>query len=284
VTSFLRNQSSRLGVFLLACVCGLVASRPGPRPHPGTLLRADRARVSGCGLAQRPQRGQYTIDVGGRPRSYYLLPSSKSGPVPLVLSFHGYGGSGQRNMNDLSPEAASHGAAVHVFPDGVAQPWRQNARGWDARWNESADIAFVLALIEEAKAKHCIDEQRIYAVGFSWGGWMAMRVACALGEEIRGAVSVAGGGPHGLCGGPVKVLVAHGAADQTADLAQGRFSRDRWLDLNGCQHATASPASLAGCVTYGGCSKPVWWCEHQGGHEVPAFLVPGYFDFLNSPD
>jgi poly(3-hydroxybutyrate) depolymerase len=238
--------------------------------------------TDGCEQNDRPATGQYTIDVDGTTRSYYLLAPISDGPMPLVVSFHGYGGTGQGSMGTFQPTETTGGNAVFVFPDGVAQSWYENAIGWDTRSNTSPDIKFVRALIDETKAKQCVDAARVYAIGFSWGGWMANQVGCALGPEIRGVVAVAGGGPDGgACTGAVSTLIAHGLNDQSELISSGQASRDKWLGLNGCD-ASSAGAAVDGCVAYDGCDKPVWWCEHAGGHEVPANLLPGYWDFLSS--
>lgn len=230
---------------------------------------------SGCEATEKPATGQYDLAVGDGMRSYYLLAASSAEPVPLVISFHGLGGTGQNQMGNFSPDQLG-GAVVHMFPDGVSQG---GSVGWADSSNDSPDVEFVRALINEAKAKHCIDESKIFAVGFSWGGGMAHRVGCALGSDIAGIVAVASEGPAGDCNGPVKVLIAHGTADVPAPPDLGMASLAKWKGHNGCDD-TSSPSVLSGCVEFSGCDKPVLWCEHSGGHEVPAFLKPGYFNFL----
>jgi poly(3-hydroxybutyrate) depolymerase len=211
-----------------------------------------------------------------------MVPATAKGPVPLVLSFHGYGGNGEADVWTFGLRDQTAGKAVMIFPDGVAQAFNGGGLGWDTRNNTNVDMQLVQALIDRAKTEHCIDTSRIYAVGFSWGGWMATQVGCALGTQIRAVASASGGGPVGTCsGGAMTALIAHGTADTAEPIASGQKSRDTYQKLNGCM-ATTMATSLSPCVALTGCSKPVWWCQHTGGHEVPAFLGQGLWSFLTS--
>lgn len=234
---------------------------------------------SGCTATSTPKEGKYTIAVGAKTRSFFMIPATTKDPVPLVLSFHGYGGNGEADQWTFGLRDTSGGKAVLMFPDGLAQAFNGGGLGWDTRNNTNEDMVLVRALIERAKAEHCIDTTRIYAVGFSWGGWMATQVGCALGSEIRAVASTAGGGPVGTCNGAISAMITHGASDTAEPIVAGTRSRDAFLRLNGCGTGSQS-ASLSPCVALSGCSKPVWWCQHAGGHEVPTFMGQGMWSFL----
>lgn len=225
--------------------------------------------TDGCKAPSKPATGKQTVDVDGTKRSYYLIASEVAEPVPLYIGFHGYGGNGEADQNTFNLQSHADGKGVFMFPDGVVQAWWQDALGWDNRDNDNPDMDFVRKLLDEAKAKHCIDTSRIYVMGFSWGGWMATQVGCALGEQLRAFASVAGGGPMNNAGcQPTSTLIMHGTNDGSEDVASGRTSRDNFSKLNECQAASTAVAD-GNCVSYAGCKLPVWWCEHGGGHEVP---------------
>jgi len=229
----------------------------------------DPAPSDGCSASSKPATGKQTVDVAGTLRSYYLIASKVAEPVPLYIGFHGYGGNGEADQHTFNLQARADGKGVFMFPDGVAQTWWQDALGWDNRNNDNPDMDFVKKLIEEAKSKHCIDASRIYVMGFSWGGWMATQVGCALGDQLRAFASVAGGGPmnNANCR-QTSALIMHGTNDGSEDVGSGRTSRDNFSKLNACQ-ATSTPVADGHCVAYAGCALPVWWCEHSGSHEVP---------------
>ncbi len=226
------------------------------------------AATDGCKATNKPATGKQTLDVNGTKRSYYLIASKVADPVPLYLGFHGYGGNGESEQNSFNLQSRAAGKGVFMFPDGVVQSWYQNAIGWDNRNNDNPDMDFVKKLIAEAKAKHCIDSSRIFVTGFSWGGWMATQVACALGDQLRGFASGGGGGPMNKTNcQPTSGLIMHGTNDGSEGINSGRTSRDNFVKLNKCQ-STTTPVFDNHCVSYAGCELPVWWCEHDGGHEV----------------
>jgi polyhydroxybutyrate depolymerase len=224
----------------------------------------------GCQVQTKPATGKHTLDVGGTNRTYYMIAAQVAEPVPLYIGFHGYGGNGEAEQHTFNLQSRAAGKGVFMFPDGVVQEWWQNAIGWDNRNNDNADMDFVKKLIAEAKSKHCIDSSRIYVTGFSWGGWMATQVACALGDQLRGFASGGGGGPENKANcQQTSALIMHGTNDGAENIGSGRQSRDHFTTLNKCQTASTAVADNH-CVSYAGCETPVWWCEHGGGHEVPA--------------
>lgn len=234
----------------------------------------------GCGGPSKPATGKQTVDVNGTKRSYYLIASEVAEPVPLYIGFHGYGGNGEADQYTFNLQSHADGKGVFMFPDGVVQSWWQDALGWDNRNNDNPDMDFVKKLIEEAKAKHCIDTSRIFVMGFSWGGWMATQVGCALGDQLRAFASVAGGGPMNNVGcKPTSTLIMHGSNDSSEDISSGRASRDNFSKLNACQTA-GSPVADAHCASYAGCSLPLWWCEHEGSHEVPSWGGDAIWQFF----
>lgn len=100
---------------------------------------------------------------------YYLyIPSSynPSTPMPVMFAFHGAGGAGtapaaaQAARNDWSTVAGSQGFIV------IAQAATGSSGGWLA----SNDSAILNAIISDAFAAYNIEQNRIYAWGFSAGG------------------------------------------------------------------------------------------------------------------
>ncbi len=255
----------------------------GGRPGTG----GDSAGTGGgssvsCDDKPDRSRGYRKIEVDGASRDYYLIPAkTKNKPVPLVLGFHAYGGKGEWDVGTFSFDYASEGNAVLMYPDGLDQG---GATGWETRGNDNADLRLVRRLIDEAKADHCIDESKIFAIGFSWGGWMATQTACALGDQIRAFISIAGGGPSGAtCQGPVSGMIVHGTNDQSEKISSGRSTLTRFLTENGCGMDTSSVFDGA-CQAYSGCETDTLWCEHPGEHIIPDYIYRVGWQFLmNAP-
>ncbi len=128
-------------------------------------------------------------------------------------------------------------------------------------------------------SRYCVDTKRVFAVGFSQGGFMTNTLGCERASVFRALAPVAGWGPNAsapTCSNATAshpLLQTQGTADTTVSPALGESTRDFWRARNGCQ-ATTQPSTTygSGCVEYQGCAagKPVVYCTHGGGHNVPA--------------
>lgn len=134
-----------------------------------------------------------SIDVNGVTRTYVAhVPPHLGSRVPLVLSFHGHGGSGEQQSRLTHLDALSDkDGFVVIYPDGIRRGWNdgrpQNA-GAD-------DIAFTNALIASFSKRYSIDPKRIYATGFSNGGTFAEYLGCMLSDRIAAIAPVSGSLP-----------------------------------------------------------------------------------------
>ncbi len=160
------------------------------------------------------------LESGGNSYSYLLyVPGGTSAPIPLVLNFHGLGGNGrdQARYSEYQTLAASEGfAAVH--PSGLAGRDSGGVRNWEeSRVGSPArdDVQFVSDLIDRVAAQACIDLSRVYATGFSNGGYFSAHLVCELADRIAAAVSVAGISHPDDCdpSRPVALAAIHGTAD-----------------------------------------------------------------------
>ncbi len=102
------------------------------------LTARDRARSSGgCGGTSPAKAGTTTVMSGsfdGTTRTWRVyVPSgySSSSPVPLVVSTHGWGGSGSQDQSS-SGLTTTGGNYIAVFPDGYADNSRSGSWG---SWN-----------------------------------------------------------------------------------------------------------------------------------------------------
>ena len=145
----------------------------------------------------------------------HIPPAYQSGvPLPLVLDLHGRGGSifQQGEISQMNAKADQQGFIV-VSPQALGEP----ATWWPAPGPKGQeDLEFFQALIATLESQHSIDPTRIYVTGFSNGGAMANRLACAMSEKIAAIAPVAGAHPQmETCEPtlPVAVLVIHGTDD-----------------------------------------------------------------------
>ncbi|WP_234023267.1 alpha/beta hydrolase family esterase [Sorangium cellulosum] len=265
---------------------------------------AGDAGSMGCGRAvTRPDpRTQQTLTVGGVTR-YYLIhvPESydPSKPLPLVFGIHGL------NMNNVWAAHDNSGfqliqetddQALLIYPQGLPANGTSQPPSTQSQWGTAdsnwggpppnanparleADLAFFDAMIEHAKTNYCVDTERVFAVGFSQGGFMTNALGCHRSSVFRGLAPVAGWGPNGsqpTCsdtGAAHAVIQTQGDTDGTVTPALGQATRDFWRDRNGCGATTVPSASFGdACVEYQGCKDglPLVYCRHPGGHSVPS--------------
>jgi poly(3-hydroxybutyrate) depolymerase len=226
------------------------------------------------------QVGNRQISVDGTMRSYFFVPPtdySPNKPYPIVIGFHGAGGNGENARGHFALEAPAQGQALFAFPSG-----NQGDGGW-ALTNDGPDMKLVDAILAEVEQHYCVDKAAVFAVGFSYGGWMATQVACARPALVRGIASIAGGGPMGGCSSAVAAMIIHGTADGAEPIAAGEGSRNHFRETNGCGAGSAA-TDPAPCVAFDACSAghPLLWCAHGGGHDIPDFGRPAIWNFFQS--
>lgn len=199
-----------------------------------------------------------TITVGGRARSFS---SYDPGPgAAVVIALHGRYGDGARMaaLTRLVPRATGADGGPRfgvVFPDGVEASWNDARRAGPAAEAGVDDVAFLDALVTRAIDAGA-DAARVYVLGMSNGGMMALTAACdaRLGPRLAGVGSVTGLLPSALVercpGGPgPRVVVVHGDADPivpfTGGLVAGRASE---AHVESAARTAAVFAARAGCA------------------------------------
>lgn len=156
---------------------------------------------------------------GGAPPAGGAAPA-----VPLVLVLHGRGGDGP-GAADLTgfDEVADERGFIVAYPSGVDGQWNY-VEGVPGYQLNVPDVEFLRALVAELAARYPVDPARVYAAGFSNGGFMAQRLACDASDLFAAFASVGAAGYGGqptVCGDPkpVSILFIHGTADTVVPFA-----------------------------------------------------------------
>ncbi|MCA9670366.1 MAG: hypothetical protein KC503_32445 [Myxococcales bacterium] len=171
---------------------------------------------------------------------------------------------------------------IAVFPQGLGKSWNggaccgpANGVGSDAPAVD--DVGFIRAVLADVQAVACVDRRRVYATGFSNGGFLAHRLGCEASDLFAAIAPVAAvnGMPPERCNPrhPVAVLAINGTADQLAPfdggfsfegITRGAFisaerSTQMWAKLDGCRSATSSASDNSGlsCTIYDQCAGGV---------------------------
>ena len=141
-------------------------------------------------------QNSHTLIFDGLNREYLVYTPENydvSEEYPVMFNFHG--GSGYANdfifTNDMRPIADTAGF-IAVYPQGAIDP-----EGGTTSWIHKAptdhdDIFFVEAIIDALSLEYSIDQNRIYACGYSEGAILSYELGCRLNSKIAAFAAVSG--------------------------------------------------------------------------------------------
>ena len=234
------------------------------------------------------------LQVGSLSRSYVLhVPSTHDGtkPAPLILDFHGIGGTGWGELSSSTyPAVTNPEGVVMAFPDGLPGPI---GTGWNfgpCCVANVDDFGFVKAMVTNIRETTCIDSNRIYAVGVLTGGGMVYDLACQAADMFASVAPAAFDLVEETVNEcnpsrPISEISFRGTADTRVPYAGGqlagpwhadhvssapkRHSKSR-AEIDQCT-GDPSLADSNGCSSYSSCADgvEVILCTKQGGLAEP---------------
>jgi polyhydroxybutyrate depolymerase len=113
------------------------------------------------------------------------------------------------------------------YPRGGQQPQDQQPSqhpSEDSRHGPADDIAFFNQMLDQVSAKASVDASRIYAAGLSEGGFMALRVGCAMSDRIAGIAAIGAAMPKTMIclpSRPVSLVMMNGTQDPVVPYGGG---------------------------------------------------------------
>jgi polyhydroxybutyrate depolymerase len=255
------------GVVLAACV-GVASQSSADDATP----QATTHVVSSAVVVDTTTSSTTTTPYAVRqPPIIYRPPGlSMANKVPLLIAFHG-AGSGPQNMEGLThfEELAQQYGFVVVYPD-TSDP--------SAPWKPPSDVTYVSSLINQVIASENIDPSRVYATGFSAGGFEALEVGCNLSRQIAGIAVVSesmGLGLYNACGitRPTSFLLMVGTQDAPYYAGGGVFPSAaqvaaKWRSLDGCGSTPSSTTQVTTVLQQN-------WTGCVNGSAVALYLVQG---------
>ena len=155
--------------------------------------------LSSFAFSQNNGQGQYLQNQslqhtsGNRQYAIYIpVNYNPSEAVPLVLLFHGFTNTITNMYNYAQMEAlADANNFIFAIPQGLGSPFSGWSIGLSFGGNAD-DVGFASSLIDAISTNYSIIDKRVYAAGFSNGGFFSYRLACELSDKIAAIASVAG--------------------------------------------------------------------------------------------
>ena len=180
-------------------------------------------------------------------REYVLyIPNSYDGTssVPLMLNFHGFGGSASDYIQEADMRSLAEAETfILIYPQGSSLDglphWNACPLGGDNK-SDADDFGFIEAIINEISSQYNLDMERIYAAGYSNGGMMAYGLANYKSDLVAAVASVSGVMLEciGSTSHPMPVLHLHGTSDGVLPYnGSGYWSSvqntlDYWINFN----------------------------------------------------
>jgi polyhydroxybutyrate depolymerase len=210
--------------------------------------------------------------------------------VPLVLDFHGRGGSAAQEAGSSGwREKADAEGFIGVFPEGIDASWNVgNCCGQPFDQNID-DVGFAKAIVAKVQAEACIDPRRVYATGLSNGGGLAHRIACEAADVFAAIAAASADLVTDPCtpARAISELSIRGTSDTLVAYEGGNVGSTGWYSPGAIgsfelwrtvDHCTGSKeTNHEYCETYAGCAD---------GVEVSLCSLPGtghilYMNTLN---
>lgn len=140
-----------------------------------------------------------SLEHDGLNREYLLyVPSTYDGTrkFPLLFNFHGFGGTASSHSRVADMRSlADEEKFLLVYPQGSLiggySHWNAATQSLENKSNAD-DIGFVGKMISAISASHRVDDERIYACGYSNGAFFSYYLACYLSNKIAAVGSVSG--------------------------------------------------------------------------------------------
>ena len=192
-----------------------------------------------------------THDGLDRRYGMYFPPSyDGTSSMPLVINIHGGCMDAISQMTEMNMRTlADENDFILVYPEGAPEDGSEDCLIWnsgpygDNQDNKATadDLGFLALLVDTLQDTYAIDPDKIYATGFSNGGFMTHALACHQSETFAAIAPVAGmittsTDPNDEMScqptRPVPAIVFHGTQDYSVPIQYGEDSVAYWREFN----------------------------------------------------
>ncbi|TNV72229.1 hypothetical protein FGO68_gene1113 [Halteria grandinella] len=156
---------------------------------------------------------------------------------PLLVFLHGYRSTALEHQTyfNLGPKASENGF-VYLYPEGIKNVqseryWKATDACCDFAGMGLDDVGYLRDLIRQVKSRVNIDDDKVFLMGHSNGGFMTYRMACEHPELFAGVISASGltwldNAKCKKTGKPLNILHIHSVDDQLALYEGGIFLKN----------------------------------------------------------
>ncbi|HKY92741.1 MAG TPA: alpha/beta fold hydrolase, partial [Nevskiaceae bacterium] len=232
----------------------------------------------------------------------YLVPKAPPvTPAPAIVLLHYLDGTVEPMANLVAAGVLAREFGTYVImPQAYNGAWNQNPTAV----NQVNDVGFIDHVIDDAVERFNLDPKRIYIAGYSNGGFMAVRYACAHPAKVAAVTAIAAtirASVSTSCSIPMTmpVMMMHGTQDEQIPydgssttvtnplLGNNNLSApdaaQYWADVNGCAGAPVvsqlqdrvPDGTTMSLARYGNCAPGGamdFYTVTGGGHNWPGAI------------
>jgi len=291
-----------IAVFILIFSIIFSGCTSTPKPTDNIELTIEVTSTATSGPIHENASLNKSISVGGYKRIYSIYtPKSYTGneTLPLVIYFHSYDWSPKQDMKyTMLNQVADSNNFIIVYPSAVGN-WNSGiGEITTIQTRDVNEVEFIDALIDHLGGIYNIDLDRVYATGYSNGGFMAYKLACQLSHRIAAIASVGGVISTNTLADcnpirPMPVLQIHGTDDPNVPIngMTGWQSVEEtlnfWIQNNNCLDTNTitlddidlTDECTVNKISYTNCSENaniVFLKVINGGHSWPSAGPTGF--------
>ena len=224
---------------------------------------------------------QYVIDLP--------VPYDMNTPYRFIMGSHGQGGEG----NDIQREKYY---SLQNIAEVAKSTIFVSASGLGGSWGLK-DVPLFDDLLDFVKKNACVDESRVFVLGFSFGGMYSYSLSMTRQKTIRGAIGMSPANYNiqipAKSHDPIAWMQSTGMSDHTcpwvsdeASMKGSKFIAIEHGTDNGCTVPNPIPTWTSGgmvCNDFVGCKAgfPTKVCTFNGGHGLPPGSANWMWEFIN---
>ncbi len=258
-------------LLLLIAVVGISLSATSKSP------RFSASAIRRSNLTSRYDGVTQKFTVAGVERTALVYHNASAAPksgAPLVLVFHGHGGTSQFAARKFDIHNLWREAVV-IYPQGLPSAGKYDPEGKKPGWQKSVgaygdrDLQFFDAMLAWAKKTYAIDAKRIYVAGHSNGGSMTYLLWATRGDQLAAVAPCASVfGMQARQAKPKPAIVFAGEQDAVVPFQAQERSINFVLKLNQCDTSSAEFGKV-GKLYKSKYGADVATYVYPGGHALP---------------